>query len=97
MKPKEMTFLPLGKTVAIQEGDSVLETALKNKIPLPHSCGGMGSCTTCRVFVENSVENLGDRSEVEKEILQGRGFAENERLSCQIPALPDLIVRIPIP
>lgn len=90
-----MTFLPLGKTVPITEGDSVLETALKNKIPLAHSCGGMGSCTTCRVFVENSVENLGGRTEVEEEILHGRGFFENERLSCQLLALPGLIVRIP--
>ncbi len=95
MKLNEMTFLPMEKTVPIRNGDSVLETALKNKIPLAHSCGAMGSCTTCRVFVEKFVDPLNDRTEVELEITEGRGFAENERLSCQLLAQPGLVVRIP--
>lgn len=95
MKPNEMTFLPMNKTLPFKEGDSVLDVALRNKIPLGHSCGGMGSCTTCRIFVENSVEELNERTEVEREITEGRGFAENERLSCQLEASPGLIVRIP--
>ncbi|MAV90007.1 MAG: hypothetical protein CL676_01210 [Bdellovibrionaceae bacterium] len=90
-----MTFLPQNQSVPIIEGSSVLETALRNKIPLAHSCGGMGSCTTCRVFVEKSVENLNPRTEVEEDIIEGRGFAHNERLSCQLNALPGLVVRIP--
>lgn len=91
-----MTFLPQALSVDFEPGDSVLDAALRNKIKLPHSCGGMGSCTTCRVYVENSVENLNSRTEVELEIIEGRGFAENERLSCQLMALPGLIVRIPV-
>jgi ferredoxin len=95
MKLKEMTFLPQNKSVPFQEGDSVLTVALKNKIPLSHSCGGMGSCTTCRVFVENSVEPVNERTEVECEIIEGRGFSPNERLACQLDATPGLTVRIP--
>jgi 2Fe-2S ferredoxin len=95
MKLKEMTFLPQNKTVTLKEGDSVLETALRHKIPLAHSCGGMGSCTTCRVFVEKSVEPVNNRTEVELEIIEGRDFAPNERLSCQLDATHGLVVRIP--
>lgn len=95
MKLNEMTFLPMERTVPLRNGDTVLETALRNKIPLAHSCGAMGSCTTCRVFVEKSLEPTSDRTEVEEEITAGRGFADNERLSCQLLAQPGLVVRIP--
>ena len=90
-----MKFLPQDSSVPFELGDTVLEVALKNKIPLAHSCGGMGSCTTCRVIVENSVEKLNPRTEVEIEIIEGRGFLNTERLSCQLLASPGLTVRIP--
>ena len=87
--------MPQNSSVPFEEGDTVLEVALKNKLPLAHSCGGMGSCTTCRVIVENSVEKLSPRTEIEIEIIDGRGFSDNERLACQLLANPGLTVRIP--
>lgn len=95
MKPKTMTFLPLEQIVPFTEGQNVLEVALNQDIPLPHSCGGMGSCTTCRIIVEKFVETPNSRTEVENEIIAGRGFAEEERLSCQLIATNGLVVRIP--
>lgn len=74
---------------------SVLEVALRYGIGLNHSCGGMGSCTTCRVYIEEGLELLPERTELELERAEERFFDENERLSCQIPALPGLKVKIP--
>lgn len=95
MKAKTFRFLPIDIEVPFKDGQTVLEAALSNKISLPHSCGGMGSCTTCRVIVENFVEKPNSRTEVEMEIIEGRGFSEMERLSCQILALEGLVIRIP--
>ena len=95
MTEKEILFLPQEIRCRIRSEDSVLEVALKNGIEIPHSCGGMGSCTTCRIFVERCDEELPPRSELELDITSQRQFAANERLSCQLPPLKGLVVRIP--
>lgn len=95
MTGNKILFLPCGREIPVESESSVLEVALKHKIAIPHSCGGMGSCTTCRVFVEQSPQALPHREEMEQDIAQMRGFAENERLSCQLPPLPGLVVRVP--
>lgn len=74
----------------------MLEVALRAGIEISHSCGGMGSCTTCRVIIQHSPEALPPRNELEQEIADSRGFADNERLSCQIPPHEGLEVRIPV-
>jgi 2Fe-2S ferredoxin len=97
MTNKFIHFLPIDRKVPIDQAESVLEVALRNGIPLNHSCGGMGSCTTCRVIVQSSSEALPVRNELEQDLAEMRGFADNERLACQLPALGDLVVCIPPP
>ena len=46
MSTHRLTFLPENRTVSFTTEANVLDVALKNKIELSHSCGGMGSCTT---------------------------------------------------
>jgi 2Fe-2S ferredoxin len=36
----------------VEEGQSLLEVALKNNINLHHNCGGVCACSTCHVYVE---------------------------------------------
>ena len=68
---------------AVDSGATVLEIAVENSVDISHSCGGMGTCGTCRIhlFVLNgqSIE----RNEVEQEMANDRGFEVDERLSCQ--------------
>jgi len=63
-------------------GKSQLELAIDKKIDLNHSCGGYGTCGTCRVIVDNHVD-LPARNEIELEMANDRGFSPNERLACQ--------------
>ncbi len=90
-----IVFQPLDRTCEIQNAESVLEVALSNEIEISHSCGGMGSCTTCRVIVESPIKDLPPRNELEQDIADMRGFAAEERLACQLPPAPGLVVRIP--
>ncbi len=94
---RSIRFLPMDSLVPIGSSQNVLEVAIAANLPLPHSCGGMGSCTTCRVFVIDGQNSLPDRNELEAEIASTRGYAENERLACQLPAIPELTVQIPKP
>src|SRR4051812_36511771 len=95
MKRASMQFLPGNRIVTFGDESSVLDVALKNKIDLAHSCGGMGSCTTCRVVVESDPAVCSPRTELEEEIANSRQFTERERLSCQFFPHNGLIVRIP--
>lgn len=95
MTKKNIHFFPMDKSFPVGGAQSVLEVALKNDIDLGHSCGGMGSCTTCRVFIEAHREPLPPRGDLELEMVEGRGFADNERLACQLPPEDGMVVRIP--
>jgi 2Fe-2S ferredoxin len=93
--PILLEILPDQKIVQASQGQSILETLLENHIEIDHSCGGMGSCGTCRVFVQAGLEQFSPRNELEQAIAEDRGFAENERLSCQNLVKPGLVIRKP--
>ncbi len=37
---------------------SLLEIALKHDIPRMHICGGNARCSTCRIIIEQGLENM---------------------------------------
>lgn len=65
-------------------GATLLDIAVENSVDLPHSCGGMGTCGTCRVRLEVQHGAAPERGDHEAEMAAERGFAPDERLSCQI-------------
>ena len=90
------------KTVAVPEGDSVMEGAISNGIDgIVAECGGACQCATCHVYVDEAfLGKLKKMDEGEDEMLNS-AFSErkpNSRLSCQIPVtmeLDGLVVRTP--
>ena len=62
-------FVTEKKKVFFDSEPNLLDLALKNKIDLDHSCGGGGSCGTCRVKIVSGLEGLGARNDVEQAIL----------------------------
>lgn len=88
-------FLGIDGVLPLDSELSLLDLALKHQVPLNHSCGGMGTCTTCRVIVVEGLEDLEPRNEIEEERSEERGFSEEERLACQILAKTSLKLRIP--
>jgi 2Fe-2S ferredoxin len=81
-------------TTVVTMESTVLAVAIRHKIDLNHSCGGNGTCGTCRVFVEADGTRQ-PRNELEQEMADERGFSESERLACQLQACAQLRVRIP--
>jgi ferredoxin len=88
-------ILPDQKIVQASQGQTILDALLDNEIEIDHSCGGMGSCGTCRIFVQQGLEQFEPRNEVEQDIADDRQFAENERLCCQNLVKPGLILKKP--
>jgi 2Fe-2S ferredoxin len=68
----------------IEDGQSLLEVALKNNIELHHNCGGVCACSTCHLYLEEGegfVEELSDKEE--DFIDRAVSPRLNSRLGCQ--------------
>jgi ferredoxin len=46
----DLTIEPLGQTVAVEDGQTLLDASLRSGVYLPHACGH-GLCGTCKVRV----------------------------------------------
>ena len=87
--------------IEVSNGLTVMEGAIKNKIPgIDADCGGACACATCHVYVDNKwIEKLLPKDDSEEDMLD---FAfevkSNSRLSCQITVsdeLDGLVVNMP--
>lgn len=90
-----VTFFPMGLSVEVKEGKTILQAAVDNHIDLPHACGGNCSCTTCHVIVRQGEENLSEIEEEEDNRLDmAAGLTIHSRLGCQARICGDVIVEV---
>lgn len=74
---------------------NLLELLNAYKVGINQSCGGFGTCTTCRVLINQTDLPIHEMNEIEKERSTERGFESNERLACQIEIEDNLTITIP--
>lgn len=86
----KITFLPNpdlcpeGITVEAEEGESILDVALRNDIEIDHACEMSCACSTCHCVVRKGFESLEESDEQEDDMLdKAWGVEPNSRLSCQ--------------
>jgi 2Fe-2S ferredoxin len=92
----KITFLPMNQVIEATAGETILEVAEREGIPLQHACGGFCACTTCHVIVKSSqAEALSEMEEEEEERLdRASGLTLSSRLGCQAKILADVTVEI---
>jgi 2Fe-2S ferredoxin len=73
---------------------TILEVLLDNHIEIDHSCGGNGSCGTCRFFLKGESSAISEKNEIEMEMALDRNFKENERLACQTHVLQSCEIQL---
>lgn len=93
--PISIKFLPENRLVEASHGETILEAAQRANVGVFSSCGGFGTCGTCRVWVHEGLERMSPRNEVEQEMAEDRGFQPQERLCCQHEAIDGLVLEIP--
>jgi ferredoxin len=79
------------KTVEAAEGQTILQIALDNGIPMEHACGGNGFCTTCMCKVRGGISHLSPRNEREENM---GVMNDPDRLSCQSEVHGDVEVDV---
>ncbi|MEO5348185.1 MAG: 2Fe-2S iron-sulfur cluster-binding protein [Magnetococcus sp. YQC-3] len=96
----KVTFLPMDKTVEVEEGMTLLEAAHAHGVLLEGACEGSLACATCHVVVAPEwYDRLPEPSEEEEDLLDTAfGLTTTSRLGCQIEvtdALDGLRVTVP--
>jgi ferredoxin, 2Fe-2S len=82
-----------------EQGDNILEIALKNAINIHHNCGGVCACSTCHVYILQGDQFIPEITDKEEDFVdRARNPRLNSRLACQCELLQDnreLHVHIP--
>ena len=99
----KITFLPHeelcpeGLIIEVEEGVSICDRALQNKIDIEHACEKSCACTTCHVYIREGLETLEESTEDEDDMLdKAWGLEPDSRLSCQaVTGKSDLVIEIP--
>lgn len=95
-----ITFLPENKSGEAPEGETILEAAERFGVALNHECGGVASCSTCRVQVADGsgvAPALSGIDTDEQEVLEREQLDGSYRLACQARVRGDVMVVIPPP
>jgi len=87
-----VTLEPLGRTLFVPDGQTLLEAARNAGIHLNAPCGGSGTCGGCRVEIPESPP---EPSEACRRVLAGEEIERNLRLACQVRVRSDLRVVVP--
>ena len=92
----KVTFLPMNLSFDAKDGESILDVAINNDVPLAHACGGFCACTTCHVVVKSGDDHLSAIEDEEEERLERVpvGLTLHSRLGCQAKVHGDVTVVI---
>ncbi|MGD0675185.1 MAG: 2Fe-2S iron-sulfur cluster-binding protein [Polyangiaceae bacterium] len=72
------------RDVVVAAGKSILDAAVKARVPVGSACGGVCACSTCHVYVVSGSDGLSAEQDEEADALD-RGFdvRASSRLGCQ--------------
>src|SRR4051794_22790594 len=91
----KITFENVNMTIEARDGESILDVAISNDVPLQHACGGFCACTTCHVRVKVGGASLSSVEGEEEERLGSLvDCTPSSRLGCQARVHGDVTVEI---
>lgn len=94
---KAYSALPGGETMTYRDASFKMKRKIKlrsdttaldlirlSKIPHASVCGGRGRCSTCRVRIDDGLDDIAVAGDEEKKVLERIGAPPNVRLACQL-------------
>ena len=90
---------PLGVDLDVQEGETVMEAALRHGYRWPTVCGGNASCGACCLQVLRGDQHCAPPTPRETERLAARGVLARgggpRRLACELTVAGPVVVHMP--
>nr|AAA88461.1 oxidoreductase [Pseudomonas sp.] len=85
----QLTIEPLGRTLDVAEGQTLLDAALRSGVYIPHACGH-GLCGTCKVQVTSGEVDHGAANPLRRSWISSG--EEGKTLACCATALSDVCI-----
>lgn len=89
----KITFLPLGRTIDVDAGTTILIGATRHGIDILHDCTE-GICGTDIAHIVDGAENLSEKTEAEDITLETMDAESGDRLCCMAKVMGDVTVEI---
>lgn len=89
----QLRYLPDHKEIESDSTETILQASIRSQIPHAHACGGNARCSTCRVWIEEGLENCEPRNEKELVIAERMHFNPAIRLACQTKPIGNIVLR----
>jgi ferredoxin, 2Fe-2S len=88
---------PLGEAFEVNDGETVLDAALRQRFWWPQVCMAQARCRTCWVWIADGHENTLPREDLEDAALQSPSWRAdvergNIRLACQLRVRGPVVV-----
>jgi uncharacterized 2Fe-2S/4Fe-4S cluster protein (DUF4445 family) len=91
MKRHRIKFLPADRVFVVDDGENLLEAAMKTGIHINASCGGNSTCGKCKVkVIEGNVPSSANQKITQQEHDAGM------RLACMTTIHGDMVVEVPL-
>lgn len=88
----KVTVEPLGVVMEVEQGQTILDAALRSGLALPHACS-QGVCAACKIEIIEGEVDIGDVSEFA--LLESERI-DNKCLACCATPLTDLVIEVAI-
>lgn len=76
----------------VDKNANLMRTLHDRDIAVASSCRGEGICGNCRLFIVEGQENLSPATESEKFLREKYPIKPNQRISCQVEVLGDVVI-----
>ncbi|MFC1928177.1 ASKHA domain-containing protein [Chloroflexota bacterium] len=90
-KKRRVHFKPDNVDIAVEQGANLLEAAIQVGVHVYASCGGAGTCGTCKLLIEK-----GDVETTRTVKVSDEEFEQGIRQACQSRVMTDLTVYVPV-
>ena len=90
-KKIKVHFSPDNVDIIVNEGENLLQVAISAGIHINASCGGNGTCGTCKVLLEKGQVKTGRTPKLSEE-----EYEQGLRQACQSQVVTDLSVYVPV-
>ncbi len=90
-KKLKVHFDPDNIDIIVEEGENLLKAAISAGVHITASCGGAGTCGTCKVLIKK-----GEVESTRTEKLSLDEWQQGLRQACQSKVITDLVVSVPV-
>lgn len=92
-----VTFQPLGKTVTVPEGTTILEAAEIAGVFMRQTCSRNAMCGTCRFRIVEGSQSFSPMARHESGRLKELYAPKDVRLGCQAQVRRDVVIEVSVP